>query len=71
MSTSSNVDMLRLEYPSTQLQITDGTSPSQPILEITRPASWVRTIVYQHEQAQQNLRQLYEACGHWFDHDDY
>jgi hypothetical protein len=71
MSASSNVDMLRLEYPSTQLQITDGTSPSQPVLEITRPASWVQTIVHQHEQAQQDLRQLYEACGNQFDQNDY
>jgi hypothetical protein len=60
-----------LEYPCTQLQITDGTSPSQPVLEITRPASWVRTIVHQHEQAQQDLRQLYEACGNQFDQSDY
>jgi hypothetical protein len=68
--TSTDVDMLRLEYPSTRLQITDGTVPAQPIIEITRPASWVRTIVHQHEQAQQDLRQLYEVCGNQFDQTD-
>jgi hypothetical protein len=68
--TSTGVVMLRLAYPSTRLQITDGSLPAQPIIEITRPASWVRTIAHQHEQAQQDLRQLYEACGNQFDQAD-
>ena len=64
--TTSDVDMLRLEAPVTRLQISDGTEPPQRTLEIISPARWVRTIVHQHGQAQQDLQQLYEVCGNQF-----
>jgi hypothetical protein len=69
MSTT-DVDMLRLEAPVTRLQITDRSNPVQPTLEIARPASWLRTIVHQHHQAQQDLRHLYELCGQSIDQSD-
>ena len=65
-----DVDMLRLEAPATRLQITDGRPTTGPIVEILRPASWLRTLVHQHEQAQTDLRQLYQACGNQFDQND-
>jgi len=62
--------MLRLEAPITRLQIADGTSTPQQQIEITSPTSWVRTIVHQHEQAQVDIRQLYELCGDHVDRTD-
>jgi hypothetical protein len=65
--TSSDIDMLRLEAPATRLQITDGQTATGPVVEIARPASWLRALVAQHEQAQIDLRQLYQICGGQFD----
>jgi hypothetical protein len=70
MSSSSDVNMLRLETPVTRLQITDSSGPTQTALEIIGPTSWVRMIVHQHHQAQQDLHQLYELCGQAFDQSD-
>jgi hypothetical protein len=70
MSTFSDVDMLRLEAPVTQLQITDGSGPTQAALEIVRPISWVQSIIHQHHQTQQDLRQLYEPYGRALDQSD-
>jgi hypothetical protein len=67
---SSDVDMLRLEAPVTRLQITNGTEPTSPAIELRQPASWVRTLVQQHQQARQDIQQLYELCGGQIDQSD-
>jgi len=67
---SSNIDMLRLEYSSTALQIYDNQRPSQPAVEIRSPAAWVRLLVTQQRQAQWGLEQLHTACGTAFDRGD-
>jgi hypothetical protein len=69
MSTT-DVDIVRLEAPVTRRQITAKSTTVQPTLEIVRLASWLRTIVHQHHQAQHDLRQLYELCGQSFDQSD-
>ena len=40
-SGSSNVDMLRLEYPRTANEVETQADPSQAIIEIQKPVSWV------------------------------
>ena len=70
MSTHSDFNMLRLEAPRTLLQITDGTTPMEGVIEITRPASWVRSMVRQQQQAENDLRQLVELCGNTVDRTD-
>jgi len=67
---SSNVDMLRLEYPSTAVEINTDRAPSQPLVEICHPATWVQLLVTQQRQAQCDLEQLYTACGMTFDRGD-
>jgi len=67
---SSNVDMLRLEYPSTAVEIYADCGPSQPSVEIRHPAAWVRLLVTQQRQAQWDLEQLYTACRMAFDRGD-
>ena len=70
MSVSSDFNMLRLEDPSDALQITDGTKPAEEAIEIANPATWVRTMVKQQKQAEDDLRQLTELCGNTIDHAD-
>jgi len=55
--------MLRLEAPQDLLQITDGTPAPEQAIELANPAVWVRTIVRQQRQAENDLRQLTELCG--------
>jgi len=67
---SSNVDMLRLKYPSTAVEIYADRGPSQPSVEIRHPAAWVRLLVTQQRQAQWDVEQLYMACATMFDRGD-
>jgi len=55
--------MLRLKAPKTLLQITDGTTPMEGIIEVTNPAAWIRSMVRQQKQAEDDLRHLKELCG--------
>jgi len=63
MTTSSDFNMLRLEAPRDLLQITDGTPRPEQAVEIANPAVWVRTLVHQQQQAENDLQQLTELCG--------
>jgi len=60
MSTTSDFNMLRLEAPRDLVQITNGTDPTEEAVEISNPASWVRSLVHQQQQAEDDLRQLQE-----------
>jgi len=62
--------MLRLEAPKTLLQITDGTTPMEGVIEVTNPATWVRSMVRQQKQAEDDLRHLTELCGNAVDRTD-
>lgn len=42
--------MLRLEAPKTLLQITDGTTPMDGVIEVTNPALWIRSMVRQQNR---------------------
>jgi len=68
--TSSDFNMLRLEAPKDVLQITQGTEPGDQALEITNPAAWVRAMIHQQRQAEQDLRQLTDLCGNTIDRTD-
>jgi len=70
MSTHSDFDMLWLEAPRDILQITDGTDPEEEAVELLSPAVWVRSMVWQQQQAKEDLRHLVELCGNTIDHTD-
>jgi len=70
MKTSSDFNMLRLEAPRDLLQITDGTPRLEQAVEIANPAVWVRTLVHQQQQAENDLQRLTELCGHTYDRTD-
>jgi len=55
--------MLRLEAPRNLVPITLGTDPTEERIELSNPASWMRAMVHQQEQAEQDLRQLHKLCG--------
>ena len=63
MTTSSDFNMLRLEAPRDLLQITSGTPSPEQVVELANPAVWVRTLVHQQRQAENDLRRLTELCG--------
>jgi len=67
---STDFNMLRLEAPRDVLQITDGTEPAEEALEVARPATWLRALVKQQKQAEQDLAQLVRLCGNTVDHTD-
>jgi len=67
---STDFNMLCLEAPQDMLQITDGMEPSEETLEIVHPATWLRTLVKQQKQAEQNLTKLVRLCGNTVDHTD-
>ena len=48
--------MLQLEAPRDLLQITDGTPGPEQAVEIANPAVWVRTVVNQQWQAENDLK---------------
>jgi len=62
--------MLWLEAPRDLLQITDGTPRSEQALEIANPAVWVRTLVCQQQQAENDLQWLTEMYGDAYDRTD-
>jgi len=67
MMTSSDFNMLWLKAPRDLLQITDRTPRPEPVVEITNPAVWVRTLVRQQQQAENDLQQLTELYGDAYD----
>jgi len=67
---STDFNMLRLEAPRDVLQITDGTEPAEEALEIVNPATWLRALVKQQKQAEQDLAQLIHLCGNTIDQTD-
>jgi hypothetical protein len=66
--TSSDFNMLRLEAPRELLQITDGTGTDEMAVELANPAPWVRALVRQQRQAEDDLKQLLALCGNTVDH---
>jgi len=72
--TSTDFNMLRLEAPRDILRITDGMGPAREaageIQEVSRPATWLRALVKQQKQAEQDLAQLVQLCGNTVDHTD-
>jgi len=69
-STSSNVDILRLQYPRTMSNVIDDCTPDDTTVEIRHPAGWIRLMATQHRTAQRDLRQLHQACGGQFNRND-
>jgi len=67
MSTASDFNMLRLEAPRGVLQITNDEEPMEDALEIANPLGWMRAMANHQQQAEQDLRQLVEACGNTVD----
>jgi hypothetical protein len=70
MSTSSDFNMLHPEAPRDIPMITSGSESTEETVEIAKPASWIRSLPYQQEQAAQDLRQLYKVCGNKFDQNE-
>jgi hypothetical protein len=52
---SSNVTMLRLEYPQTVSGVIQFVEPRLDTVEISDPPGWLRQLAYQHEQAKRDL----------------
>jgi len=70
MMISSDFNMLRLEAPRDLLQITDGTPRPEQVVEIANPAVWVRSLVNQQWQAENDLQPLTELWGDAYDRPD-
>jgi len=68
--TTSNVDMLRLEYPSSVVQVYTGDTPLQPSIDLKDPRAWLQLLVSQQRQAQLDLEQLHTVCGSAYDRSD-
>jgi len=62
--------MLLLEAPRDMLQITDGTATAEQVVELANPAVWVRTLVRQQKQAEEDMRELIGLCGNTIDQTD-
>jgi len=62
--------MIRFEGPRTANEVQTQTDPNSMVVEITNPIAWVRQLVRQHQQAQDDLQTLYELCGDQFDRQD-
>ena len=67
---SSNVDMLRLEYPQTITEVVELTAPNDESVEIHEPPMWMRQTIHQYTAARRDLLRMYEACGKNLDRDD-
>ena len=67
MSTTSDVNMFRLEAPRDVLQITDGTQPDEQALEIQNPAKWLQILAQRQRQAEEDLHRLAGMCGNTID----
>jgi len=59
--------MLWLEAPPDLLQITARTPRREQTVEIANPAVWVRTLVHQQQQAENDLQWLTERCSDTYD----
>ena len=70
MSSTSDFNMLRLEAPRDLPQITDGTPAPDQAIEVANPAIWLRSMVRQQRQAENDLRQLTQLCGNTIDRTD-
>jgi len=68
--TTSKVDMLRLEHPSSVVQVYTGDTPLQPSIDLKDPRAWLRLLVSQQRQAQLDLEQLHTVCGSAYDRSD-
>jgi hypothetical protein len=68
---SSNVTMLRLEYPQTVSEVIQFVEPRLDTVEIPDPPGWLRQLAYQHEQAKRDLQHLYELSGNQLDRNDH
>ena len=68
---SSNVTMLRMEYPQTVSEVIQFVEPRLDTVEIRDPPGWLRQLVYQHEQAKHDLQHLYELSGNQLDCNDH
>jgi len=67
---SSNVDMLRLEYPASAVQVYMGDIPPQPSIDLKDPPAWLQLLVSQQRQAQWDLEQLHMVCSSAYDRSD-
>jgi len=70
MTTSSDINMIRLQAPRYLLQMTDGTPRPEQAVEIGNPTVWVRSLVNQQRQAENDLQRLTELCGDAYDRID-
>jgi len=52
------------------LQITDGTVSQENAVELANPATWVRTVVRQQRQAEDNMKEFVDLCGQTVDRTD-
>jgi hypothetical protein len=68
---SSNITMMRLEYPQTVSEVIQFVEPRLDTVEIRDPPGWLRQLVYQHEQAKCDLQHLYELSGNQLDCNDH
>jgi len=68
--TESNVDMLRLEYPRTALEVYNNRETDQPTIGLPNPTVWVRLLVTQHQRVQWDLEQLHGQYGEAYDRAD-
>jgi len=68
--TSSDFNMLRLKAHHDLLQITDGTPGPEQAVEIANPTVWVRALVRQQRQAENDLQQLTKLCGNAYNRTD-
>jgi len=68
--TSTDFNMLRLEAPQDLCQITDGTPVPDQAVEVANPAIWLRSMVRQQRQAENDIRQLTQLYGNTIDRTD-
>jgi hypothetical protein len=67
---SSNVDMLRLEYPRTAMEVYNDQESDQTTIDMPNPSAWLRLLIQQQQQAQWDLEQLFNICGDAYDRAD-
>src|SRR5258705_13574833 len=56
----SNVDMLRLEYPQSALELRSKNTAVERATDFAAPTPWARQLISQYTTAEEDLRQLYE-----------
>jgi len=67
---SSTIDMLHVQYPRNIQNVYNDTYPENDSVEIREPASWLRQLAHEHQQAQTDLQRLHHICGGEFDQND-